>query len=142
MTFHLQLDQINKMNTSNLMLKITKVIRSESPDYKVSTNFGDFRSCHPIWLPDLLLYLSNLSKVNLTYSLISLSLPIVSRALTLPSNFSVNSYILYRFMLLIRESDILFLMLAWVTSLCLPYFPTKMFVALLYPLLLKANHRW
>ena len=33
MTFHLQLDLTKKLNTSNLMLKIIEVIRSESPDY-------------------------------------------------------------------------------------------------------------
>ena len=33
MTFHLQLDQKNKLNTSNLMVKIIELIWPESTDY-------------------------------------------------------------------------------------------------------------
>ena len=53
MTFHLQLDQTNKFNTSNLMLKIIEVIWSESLDYNPSVLPIDtiFNLCD-LWVTD------------------------------------------------------------------------------------------
>ena len=41
MTFHLQFDLTNRLNTSNLILKIIEVIWPESPDYFPLNTFSD-----------------------------------------------------------------------------------------------------